>query len=250
MLNKRFCFIAGTGRTGSHWFDALFRKYASDHLVASFHDGLPKRLKIRQNPSRTLTNYLLNLMIGKPGARVYIECNPALVEWVGLAHLVSSAADVLPADLLTEPARCILLVRHPFGYVKSMKARGYRWDWAKLPGFTGKAQWAKLGQIESYAFAWNWKNRYCLDMVERMDCLPVKFEDVFVGEQFIETVRGIAEHFGFPLSATNEQLRHLRKQRFAVKGGDSQTLTAKEKAAISRICEPMMEAFGYAKGER
>ena len=241
MLNKRLCYIAGTGRTGSHWFDVLFRKFASDHQVASFHDGLPKRLKIRQNPRATLANYMLNVMLAKPGARVYVECNPALIEWVGLAHRIESGAGVIPTDLLSQPERAILLVRHPFGYVKSMKAKGYAWNWAKLPGFTAKNEWSKLGLVAKYALAWNWKNDY-LDLE---GALIVKFEDVFGGDHFLETVRGVAEHFGFPLSATNEQLRHLRRQRFAVKGGDSETLTAAQKDTIKSICRPMMEEFGY-----
>ena len=53
MLDRRFAFLAGTGRTGTHWLARLINRYTTSGEAHALHDGLTKRLKIRHRPSAT-----------------------------------------------------------------------------------------------------------------------------------------------------------------------------------------------------
>jgi hypothetical protein len=245
MLDARFCYLAGTGRTGTHWLDRLFKKYASDVDVASFHDGLPDRLKARPTPGKELRNYLLNLMCRRQ-ARIYIECNPALIEWVGLRHRIKEAYNVLPVGLLTHEPRAAIIVRHPFGYVKSLKAKGWGWKWWNLPGFDA-TRYNKLGRFEQYCYAWAYKVNYASSLMNLERSTVVKFEDIFErdGKTAVDEVRRLASLFDVQLTITDAQIKHLRQRKIAPKGGHELTLTEKERKTCLQFCKPTMETLGY-----
>jgi hypothetical protein len=239
--NAQFGAIIGTGRTGSHWFDMLFRKWGRPK-IASFHDGLPKRLKYRTNASKMVANYLLNLEAKQPGAQIYVECNPALIEWIGLDHDVS-ATEVLPAGTLAKPPNYALLVRHPFGYVKSLRAKGWGWSWWKKPGFQMKG-YAQMSELEKTCAAWTWKNAYAYDLVSGDPDRVFRFEDIFNGG--VAEVRRLARALDIGIGASNASIGKLLTQRAAAKGGYQLTLTTNEKSRIKELCAPVMELFDYA----
>jgi len=87
MLQKQFSYLAGTGRTATHWFKLLIDKACDQSKIATYHDNFPKRTrtKARATPAAFFTNYLLNLMVSQQGAETYVECNPALLEHVAFA---------------------------------------------------------------------------------------------------------------------------------------------------------------------
>jgi hypothetical protein len=246
MLDKRFCFLAGTGRTATHWFYNLFKRFCNDVEVMPFHDGLPNRLKPRQNARSMLSNYFLNLMCQNQRPQMYIECNPALVEWIGLKFGIKSARNVIPSDLLTYPAKSALVIRHPFGYIKSLKAKPWAWQWWKLPGFHD-SQWARMGRLERMCYAWNIKNLFYSSLLTEGHCKLIKFESVFGknDNDAICTVRNLTDWFQVHLTITDAQILQFRQRRFAPKGGHELSLTQAEKNTCLKICKPVMELFDY-----
>ena len=255
MLNKRFCFIAGTGRNASHFMRMIFNKYVDNQKVASFHDGLFSRLKMgkRHTAQRCLENYLINLMVRAPHVQTYIECNPAALEYVGLCYGVKSADLLIGAHVFEPLPKSLLIVRHPFGYVRSMKAIGYQWNWHTLPAASEvypilAKGWDKMSPVERYAHAWKVKNTFFLSLMEEPLYVPcLKMEDIFrYKTHFVTFVKEICEHFGVQLLATDTQLKQIKDQKVQQKNkGGRVTLTQAEKDTITAICKPVMDRLGY-----
>lgn len=246
MLDRRFAFLAGTGRTGTHWIARLINRYTTAGEAHALHDGLPKRLKIRGMPSATLSNYFLNVMVSKPNARVYVECNPAFLEWVALAHRIDGARNVIPIGMLTYPAKAVHVVRHPFGYVKSLKARGWGWDWWKLPGFKF-AQWNNLGQFEKSCYAWAVKTAFVSKLEGNGLTIAVTFESFLQcgPDEAMRTIDEIMRHLGIALAADDKTIKSQLGNRIAKKGGYLEKLTIAEKDTCRAICKRGMERYGY-----
>jgi hypothetical protein len=254
MLNKTFCYIAGTGRTGTHWAQRLIQASCDKKKVATFHDGFPKRAKPagRKTPVEFFQNYLLNLMLANQGAQSYVECNPALLEHVGLHYGIRNAVSVIPGGMMALETRGVLMVRHPFGYVASMKARGYGWGWWRYPqarqvygigeGYTNRPC------IERYAVAWKLKNEFFFSLTQ-MDVPILKFESILAPvafkEQFIAEIDALFDGLGLEPIQGAAFWWKLRGQRAAGKAKGSVTLTAPEKQTVKRICGPMMEVLEY-----
>jgi hypothetical protein len=253
MLNKDFRFIATTGRTGSYFLESIFNRCCDKSGFATFHGNLPRRLKAggRHTAKRCLENYFLNLMVRKPHKQTYIECNGAFLEYVALSYGIKEAAFVL-SDALEKPARSILLVRHPFGYAASIKAKPWAWDWQKMPFFETvhckRATWNRLDDVGKAAKAWATKNRFFLSLTTSDDCLMVKFEDLFKGtkEKYLETVKAACDHFGLQLLLKDAELVRMRGQKVMPKNKGNIKLTQGERQRTLNICGEMMEALGYA----
>lgn len=253
MLNKEFRFVATTGRTASHFLDVLFSKHCSDVEVASFHDKLPSRLKAgnRHTAKRCLENYFINLLVRRPHAQTYIECNGALIEHVALQYDIKDGALVITDDVLATPAKSILLTRHPHGYVKSMLAKGWVWDWWKLSHFEQvhckRSRWDSWGPLEKAAHAWRMKNRLFLSLTADENCITVKYENLFSKGQasFVRNIKRICNHFETPLLISDEVLAGLRQRKIEPKGGSRVRLTTAQKRKVDNICREMMEALGY-----
>jgi len=237
LKGSQFSCIAGTGRTGSHWLQKFIQVHAVGK-VQTFHDGLPNRLKHRPSARWQMANYLLNLEAKAPGAEVYVECNPALLEWVMLDH---PGGEVLPAGMLDRDSKVLLAVRHPYGYVKSIKAKAWAWNWHKKPGCTIKG-WQTASLAEKASKAWAFKNRLILESFQHVPY--VRFEDLFSdgGAVF---VRDALETLGIETDVPDEQIEHELGYRAAPKGGWQTPLTDSEKGCIVDICGPMMGEFGY-----
>lgn len=255
MLNKQFCFLAGTGRTATHWVQRLIDAACDKGKVATFHDGFPKRAKTsgRRNPARFFENYLLNLMVAKQGAETYIECNPALLEHVALTYGVGNALGVIPAGLLGKPARSVLLTRHPFGYVASLKAREWGWNWWNYPRaaavFGVGSAFSSKPMVEQAALAWALKTEFALDLLQTEQCMLLKFEALFdhrvTKDTFSKRVQALFDHLGIiPIQGSSLWWR-LRDQRSAVKNKDRITLSASEKETVRQVCALVMEQLGY-----
>ena len=255
MLNKQFCYIAGTGRTGSHWVKHLLDASTESGKVATFHDNFPKRAKTsaRRTPAAFFNNYSLNLMLGNQGALTYVECNPALLEHIGLTYGIRDALSVIPGGLFALPPQGLLMVRHPFAYAESMKARGYGWNWW---GYARAREVYNIGEgfphrpvVEQFAVAWKLKNEFYHSLT-RAGASVLKFERLFdyrvTKERFIERVESIFDTFGIEPIRDSAFWWRLRDQRSAGKAKGAVTLTAAEKKAIKRICGDMMETFEYA----
>lgn len=248
MLDKRFCLIATTGRTASHFIASLLRDYTG---AAVFHDELFKRLRGRKNKVQCLENYLVNLQAKQPHRKVYVECNGAFLEWVGLRYSIPDAQAVIPSGLLSHSLKSILLVRHPWGYVKSMKAQGWMWNWQKMGGFENiycdKLLWNGMDKISRYAMAWKMKNQFFMGLLSSGDCKLVKFENLFGhgDARFLSTIRGMCDHLGLDLGGSDETLAALRHKKVAPKSGGSVQLTPAEKRKVKNICKPVMDRFNY-----
>lgn len=254
MLNKTFVYLAGTGRTGTHWVQRLIQTSCDKTKVVTFHDGFPKRAKTagRRSPVEFFQNYLLNLMVSHQGASFYVECNPALLEHVALTYGIRNAVSVIPGGMMALPTRGVWMVRHPFGYVASLKARGYGWNWWSYPrsrtvydigdGFTSRSG------IEQAAIAWKLKNEF-YSSLSQLDVPLLKFEDILgpdvTQKAFTEQVGMLFSDLWLEPIQPPEFWWKLRDQRAAGKAKGDVTLTAEEKATVRRICGPMMEPLGY-----
>lgn len=255
MLHKQFAYLAGTGRTGTHWIKLLLDKACDKTKTATFHDNFPKRAKVstRRTPAEFFTNYLLNVMISHQAAQTYIECNPALLEHAALTYGIKDALAVIPGGLLSLPARGVLLVRSPYAYAASLKARGWGWEWWRYP----QAQqvydlgdgFGKRSAVEQAAVAWRLKNEFYHSLT-RLGVPIVRFELLFdrrvTKERFTERVEGILDALGVTPIRDSAFWWQLRGQRVAAKNKGNATLDAAEKATVRRICGPMLEVMGYA----
>jgi hypothetical protein len=253
MLNKDFCFIATTGRSGSYFLESMFNRCCDKSHFATFHGNLPRRLKAggRHTAKKCLENYFLNLMVRKPHKQTYVECNGAFLEYVALSYGIKEAAFVL-SDALEKPARSILLVRHPFGYVASIKAKPWAWDWQKMPFFETvhckRATWNRLDDVGKAAKAWATKNRFFLSLTVDDDCLVVKFEDLFEDsrEKYLETVKAVCDHFGLRVLLNDADLAQMQHQKVAAKNKGAVKLTTAERGKVLGICKDVTEVLGYA----
>lgn len=254
MLLKTFAYLAGTGRTGTHWVQRLIQATCDRAKVVTFHDSFPKRAKTagRHTPVDFWQNYLLNLMASNRDASVYVECNPALLEHVALTYGIRNAVSAIPGGMLPMPTRGVWMVRHPFGYVASLKARGYGWKWWAYPhardvygigdGFTSRPI------VERAALAWVEKNQFCASLV-KLDVPIVSYELLFESatsqEDFTAAIERILDTFGLEPLQPPSVWWELRSQRAAGKAKGSVTLTAAEQETVKRICAGTMEALGY-----
>lgn len=255
MLHKQFCYLAGTGRTATHWIENVIQASTEHAKVVTFHDGFPKRAKTstRRTSAEFFANYLLNLMLSHQGAQAYIECNPALLEHVALTYGIRDALAVIPGGLLSAPARGLLVVRHPFAYAASMKARGYGWGWWGYPRarevYDIGDGFPKRPIVEQAAVAWALKNEFYHSLT-RLGVPVLKFESLFDGrvtkERFTERVASIFDTFGIEPIQGGSFWWKLRDQRVAGKAKESVALTAAEKQTVKRICAETMERFEYA----
>ena len=254
MFNKQFAYIAGTGRTATHWVKLLLDKATDQSDVATFHDSFPKRARTagRGTPAAFFTNYLLNLMVAQQGAETYIECNPALLEHVALTYGIKGAMNVIPAGLLAQPARGVLLVRSPYAYAASLKARGWGWRWWGYP-HAGEVYglgdgYAKRPMIEQAALAWRVKGEF-YHSLEQLGIPVLRYELLFgprvTENTFTKRIEGLFDALGVtPILAPKFWWR-LRDQRVAGKAKGA-TLSASEKATDKEIAGPAMELYGYA----
>ena len=254
MLHRQFCYIAGTGRTGTHWIKRLLDTSCERGKVATFHDGFPKRAKTsgRRNPAEFFSNYLLNLMVSNQSAQAYVECNPALLEHVALTYGIQDALAVIPGGFLATPTRGVLMVRSPYAYVASMRARGYGWNWWNYPhartvydlgdGYT------KRPAIEQYAVAWALKNNFYHSLT-RLGVQVLKFELLFdrrvTKERFTKRIEDIFVTFGITLIRDPAHWWGLRDERAAAKNKENTALSTAERETVRTICGPMMERLGY-----
>lgn len=253
MLNKDFCSIATTGRSGSYFLESVFNRCCDKSQFAAFHDGLFQRLKAggRHAPKHCLENYFINLMVRKPHKQTYVECNGAFLEYVALNYGVREGTFVL-GDVLARPAKSVLLVRHPLGYVASIKAKTWAWDWHKMPFFETvhckRATWNRLDAIGKAAKAWATKNRFFLSLTADDGCLTVKFEDLFQDsrDKYLETVKAVCDHFGLRVLLNDAELAQMQHRKVAAKNKGNVKLTAGEKEKTLSICGEIMEALGYA----
>ena len=254
MFNKRrFCYLAGTGRTATHWVKRLIDESCPD--VATFHDAFPKRAKVgnRPNAAAFFRNYLLNLKARQPDATVYIECNPALLEHAALTYGIRSAYGVFPAGMVETPPRSVFLVRHPFTYAASLKAKGWGWRWWDYPQagsvYGVGAGFGSRGIVEQAARAWRLKNEFYHSLT-RLGAPMLRFELLFdrnvSKEQFTEQIEGILDGFGLVPIQGPALWWKLRDQRAAGKAKGEVVLTAAEKTTVKRLVGPAMETFGYA----
>jgi len=254
MLHKTFSYLAGTGRTGTHWIQKLIREACDGAKVITFHDGFPKRAKTakRRTPTEFWQNYLLNLTASNQGASVYVECNPALLEHVALTYGIRNAASVIPGGMIPMPARGVWMVRHPFGYVASMKARGYGWKWWAYPHarmvYDIRDGYTSHPPVVQFSIAWKVKTEF-YSSVAQLDVPRFRFEDLFgptvTQEAFTRRIEGILDTLGLEPIQPPSVWWKLRDQRAAGKAKGSVTLTAAEQATVRSICGPMMEALGY-----
>jgi len=254
MLHKQFSYLAGTGRTATHWVKLLLDKACDGSKVAAFHDNFPKRAKTarRKTPAEFFTNYCLNLMLGQQGAQTYVECNPALLEHVALTYGIKDALSVIPGGLLSLPARGVLLARSPYAYAASLKARGWGWNWWNYPragAVYGLGNgYAKRPMVEQAAVAWRIKNEFYHSLT-RLGVPVLRFELLFdrrvSKERFTERIEGLFDTLGVTPIQGSAFWWRLREQRVAGKAKGA-TLSAAEKATVKRIVGPAMEQFGYA----
>ena len=254
MLHKQFSYLAGTGRTATHWIKLLLDKATDQSKVATFHDNFPKRARTsgRRTPAAFFTNYLLNLMVAQQGARTYVECNPALLEHVALTYGVKDAMAVIPGGLLAQPARGVLLVRSPYGYAASLKARGWGWNWWAYPHARAVYDlgdgYARRPMIEQAALAWALKSEF-YHSLEQLGIPVLRYELLFdrrvSKERFTERVEGLFDALGVTPIRKPDFWWRLRDQRVAGKAKGA-TLNAAEKATVKRIAGSAMELYGYA----
>lgn len=253
MLNKQFRFIATTGRTASHFFDVLFSSHCHQVHVASYHGNLPKRLKTagRYTAQRCINNYALNIMLQNPHAETYIECNGAFLEYISLSYGIKDGGNVI-GDSFASPPKSILLTRHPHGYVRSVLAKSWMWNWWKLPHFESvyckRAQWNKWGPLEKAAHAWRMKSKFFLGLTADDDsCIIIKYENLFSkgNATYIREIKKVCEHFGIQLLINNEALVGLRHKKVESKGSDQIKLTVAQCNKIDNICSEVMKALGY-----
>jgi len=253
MLNKQFSYLAGTGRTATHWVKLLLDKATDQSKVATFHDNFPKRTRTAGRKTRAafFTNYLLNLMVSRQGAETYVECNPALLEHVALTYGVQDAMTVIPGGLLAQPARGVLIARSPYAYAASLKARGWGWKWWAYPNV--KALWdigdgyVKRPMIEQAAIAWSLKSQFYHGLTQ-IGVPVLRYELLFdrrvSKERFTERIEGLFDALGVTPILAPEFWWRLRDQRVAGKAKGA-TLNASEKATVKRIAGPAMELYGY-----
>ncbi len=253
MLNKQFRFIATTGRTASHFFDALFSKHCHQVHVASYHDNLPKRVKAtgRYTAQRCINNYALNIMLQNPHAQTYIECNGAFLEYVGLCYGIKDGGNVI-GDSFAFPAKSILLTRHPYGYVRSILAKPWMWDWWKLQHFESvyckRLRWDGYDLVKKAAHAWRMKNRFFLGLTADDDsCIVIKYENLFSkgGAAYVREIKKTCEHFRVQLLINDEALLAKRKNKVASKGSEKVQLTTAQKKVVRDICVSEMRVLGY-----
>ncbi|NIQ90667.1 MAG: hypothetical protein GWN93_17265 [Deltaproteobacteria bacterium] len=255
MLNKQFSYLAGTGRTATHFFSAVLGKHCDRSKVVTFHDGITDRLKKgnRFTALQCFTNHALNLMVKHPHKEHYVECNPAFLEYIALWYGVKQAAFVLPDAWMAQPARSLLIVRHPFGYVRSLLAKGWGWNWWKLPfadTVYGKHNWQNVNALDGLAKAWLVKNQFFYSLANTENCQLVQYEWLF-GDgvskaDFAKRFRGLTEFLGLDILITDNALGDLQRTRFAIKAGPkAHDLTTKQRDIVAAICKPLMENLGY-----
>lgn len=254
MLHKQFAYLAGTGRTGTHWTKVLLDRCCDQSKVAAFHDNFPKRAKARgrRTPAAFFTNYLLNLMVARQGAKTYVECNPALLEHVALTYGINDALGVVPGGLLSLPARGVLIVRSPYAYAASLKARGWGWSWWAYPRaqqvYDLGAGFAKRPMIEQAAVAWRLKGAF-YHALTYLGVPVIRFELLFdrrvSQERFTERIEGMLDALGVEPIRRPAVWWQLRSQRVAGKAKGA-ALNAHEKATVRQIVGPMLEELGYA----
>lgn len=253
MLHRQFSYLAGTGRTGTHWIEMLLRKACDTSKVAAFHDDFPKRAKTRgrHTAAAFFTNYALNLMVAQQGARTYVECNPALLEHVALTYGIRDALGVIPAGLLSLPARGVLLVRSPYGYAASIKARGWGWSWWNYPQARAVYDlgdgYAKRPMVEQAAVAWRLKSGFFHGLT-RLGVPVIKYEMLFdqcvTKEQFTERIEGLFDALGVTPIRPPSFWWTLRDQRVAGKAKGA-TLNVAERETVKQVVGPAMELFEY-----
>jgi hypothetical protein len=253
MLHKQFSYLAGTGRTATHWIERLIQAACDKSKVATFHDNFPKRTKTagRRNPAQFFTNYMLNLMVGAQGAQTYVECNPALLEHVALTYGVQDALGVIPGGLLSLPARGVLIVRSPYAYVASLKARGWGWSWWNYPRVRAVYDigdgYAKRPMVEQAAVAWRLKNEFYHSLT-RLGVPMIRFELLFdrrvTRERFAERIEELFDALGVTPIQGESFWWKLRSQRIAEKAKGAK-LSSSEKETVKAICGPVMELFNY-----
>jgi hypothetical protein len=224
--------------------------------AATFHDGFPKRAKVknRRTAAAFFANYALNLMLSQQSAETYIECNPALLEHIALTYGIRDALNAVPAGMLAQQARSLLVTRHPYTYVASMKARGWGWSWWQYPqaqavhgigdGYAGKSM------LEQAAIAWKVKSRFYHTLTAYDSCMLLKFESLFdyrvTQERFTERIEKLFDHFGIvPIQGAGHWWR-LRQEKIAPKNKAGAKLTSGEKQTVKAICGSMMGLTGYA----
>jgi len=191
-------------------------------------------------------------MVSAQNAETYVECNPAMLEHIALTYGIQDALGVIPAGLLSLPARGLLLVRSPYAYVASIKARGYGWNWWAYPH--AKAVYGLgdgFGQrpvVEQAAVAWWAKNTFYHSLT-RLGVPVLRFELLFdrrvTKERFTERIEAILDGFKLTPIRGTAAWWDLRDQIVAGKAKGAVTLTAAEKATVRRICQPMVEVLGY-----
>lgn len=255
MLHRQFSYLAGTGRTGTHWIEMLLKKACDQSKVAAFHDDFPKRARTRNRRTAAafFSNYLLNLMVAQQGAQTYVECNPALLEHAALTYGIQDAMSVIPGGLLSLPARGVLLVRSPYGYAASLKARGWGWSWWNYPHARAVYDlgdgYAKRPIVEQAAIAWRLKGEFYYSLT-RLGVPVLRYELLFdrrvTKERFTERIEGLFDALGVTPIRDSAFWWRLREQRVAGKAKGA-TLNAAERATVKRIVGPeAMEQYSYA----
>jgi len=159
---------------------------------------------------------------------------------------------VIPGGLLAQPERGVLLVRSPYAYAASLKARGWGWQWWNYPNV--RALWdvgsgyTKRPMIEQAAVAWALKSQFYHSLTQ-LGIPILRYELLFdrrvTKERFTERIESLLDALGVTPIRRPAFWWQLRDRRVAGKAKGA-TLNASEKATVKRIAGPAMEMYGYA----
>jgi len=251
----KFCYLAGTGRSGSHWI-ANFLNCVAGRDVLAVHEGFAQRTA--GVGSGTLGKFLslyLERVKSNHSAETFVECEGTLLDRVAMHYGMPSAKEVVNAlpemDVLT---RGVFLVRHPFGYVSSVKASGWMGGWwnrpdaSKLSGMVSDFEDWSL--VEQAALSWQLRNAWFYGLVPS-HALLLKYEDLLgkdvTEEAYLYWLGWMLDWFGIEPVAPRVEWREHKDWRVQSKNPKRVELTEEEKDAVYAICAPMMAAFGYER---
>lgn len=235
----KFRFLAGTGRTATHWFANLFRDYTTNDACV-WHEELPKRFHLHGKIQDTMDIYFTAIEKMAGNRDMFIECNPAFCEWVGYGNKVR-------ADKITDrPFKAAVITRHPFGYIRSMKHHAWGWKWYRLAGCP-LGDWGAYTDIEKYARGWRVKNEFALDLVEGGKGICVRMEDVFGEDKdlAIKEIHRLLDWFELKPKVGDGKLLEFSKNKISSNSSGLQRPTNDEKKIIRKICGDLMNHLGY-----
>jgi len=250
--NNQCVFVLSTGRTGTMQLTALLN--LSPQILA-FHEPTPVLLKAgadayQEGCETGKWSHFLHGARDEPIAfannqgKIYVETNNRLT------LLAKALAEAYPCS------KFIHLHRHPFEVIRSGMRRnwynGSPVDFSLLRPRKGEPineSWSAFSQIEKIAWSWYRINEESSSFIESMPGsrgFVLRAENLFNAD--MKNIQSLFDFIGVPMPPARKITKTLSKKLNAQRGGEfprSDDWTAKEKAAIKKIVEPLATKLGY-----